>query len=190
MSTPKKARNVWGRPRPLRLPDGQRVVVRRLSLLTLLAQGALPDHLTTMAIQMNRGAGAPLVNRDDPETYRVYAAVMDFVVSRALVEPRVWYDTSGKPEKYPAPTAEELESGEVVPVSEIPDASKTLIFHYCMGAPIPESMLDKAGTEAEDIKDLSPFRPVGEGAAPGGDRPSVGDDAGGPDRAPAGGDGA
>lgn len=75
----------WKRDFEMTLPSGNVIRLKRVSLVDLLVQGAIPDTLSARAVEMAHAQPRKLTTEELSE----YEGVVNLVVKAAAVEPRV-----------------------------------------------------------------------------------------------------
>lgn len=119
----------FGKVFSLALPSGNKVRVRRGSILTLVKGGQLPSNLIG-AVWQHFGQAAPTSAQEiasDPERITSVVAVMEASVRAVLVNPKVTDE--------PTETSEDAEGytvGHVNP-GDIPDNDKVVLFGFTQG---------------------------------------------------------
>jgi hypothetical protein len=115
----------WGRRYTVVLPSGHRVIVRRVSLVSLLWSGGFPTELTAAVWRMFQQApdAKPV---DDPDTLRKMVGITEGVIPHVLVQPKIGETTA-------------LETGAdgvlhgTVAIGDIPDLDKQWLLLFGQG---------------------------------------------------------
>ena len=151
----------YGQIHTLSLPSGNKVKVRRGSILTLVQAGVLPGNLIG-AVWEIFGKGnppSPAELAQDPEKIRTMAAMMEASLRAVLVQPEV---TDGDSET--GTDAEGFTTGKVNP-RDVPDNDKVLLFGFIQG--VVKGDADEQAEEAALRK--FPAEPGREAAGSGGE---------------------
>lgn len=147
----------YGKVYPLSLPSGNKVKVRRPSLITRVRTGQLPSALLATVWQTFGRALATSAEElaKDPERIISMLDMMDAAVCAASVSPKITPD---------GPTAVEVDAEGfttgTVNVADIPDGDKAVIFGFF------QQVLEGDEDRAKEA-DLARFRDGAAGAAGG-----------------------
>jgi len=76
----------WKRDFEMTLPSGNVIRLKRVSLVDLIVQGAIPDTLSARAVEMASQTQQRKLSADE---LRQYEGVVNLVVKAAAVEPRI-----------------------------------------------------------------------------------------------------
>jgi hypothetical protein len=148
----------WGRRYTVMLPSGHRVIVRRVSLVSLLWSGGFPTELTAAVWRMFQQS-ADTKPVDDPDQLRKMVGITEQVIPHVLVQPKIGETTA-------------LEAGAdgvlhgTVAIGDIPDLDKQWLLLFGQGLIRTEE--ERAATGAEPGPEGFRDEPVRPDAGPGG----------------------
>ncbi len=158
----------WGHHHTVTLPSGQKVVARRVSLISLLWAGGFPTELTSVVWSMfNQGVDVKQLS-GEPDGLRRMVGILEQIVPHVLVQPRV---LSAKEVEDGARTdvragAEGVLEGAVA-LSDIPDVDKQWLMLFGQGLiRTAEERADEPGAPAGP--EGFPAEPVRADAGPAG----------------------
>lgn len=120
----------YGKTLSLPLPSGNKVRVRRVSLLSLVKLGQIPPQLISAVWAVFGRDDATGIAKDDNERVQTMVALMDQAVRAVLIDIKV---VEGD---IPSDTSEDKDGFMIgtVNVGDIPDSDKALIFGFAQGS--------------------------------------------------------
>lgn len=148
----------YGKILTLPLPSGNKVRVRRTSLLTLVRLNQIPPQLISAVWTVfGKDDGTPVVAKDELDRVQTMVALMDQAIKAVLVDVKivdgdVLSDTDEDADGFMIGTAN---------LRDIPDADKALIFGFAQG------VVNADPIKTEVRKDLEKFPAGAAGETPG-----------------------
>ena len=120
----------YGKILSLPLPSGNKVRVRRVSLLSLVKLGQIPPQLISAVWAVFGRDDATGISKDDNERVQTMVALMDQAVRAVLIDINVVDGTEL------SDTSEDKDGFMIgtVNVGDIPDSDKALIFGFAQGS--------------------------------------------------------
>jgi hypothetical protein len=120
----------YGKILSLPLPSGNKVRVRRVSLLSLVKLGQIPPQLISAVWAVFGRDDASGIAKDDNERVQTMVALMDQAVRAVLIDIKIVEGTEL------SDTSEDKDGFMIgtVNVGDIPDSDKALIFGFAQGS--------------------------------------------------------